>query len=628
MIGNHMRTSDSRAQVVTRELVRTPVRALALALITAGIAVAQAPTVEKVDPPNWWGNHTINPVRLLIRGKNLSGARMECARMRCGAVSVSAAGTYAFVDVTIPRTSTPGSYPLTLRTAAGVAQVPFTVSSPLPRAGRFQGFGVDDAMYLIMPDRFANGDTTNDSPAVAPGLHDRSKPRYYHGGDLEGIRRKLPYLKQLGITAIWLNPLYDNNNGLNRKEVYDGQPMADYHGYGATDMYAVDEHLGDMLLFKTVVDEAHAMGIKIILDMVANHTGPYHPWANDSPTPTWYHGTTASHPNNTWQTWTLHDRYSPPAMRQATLDGWFINILPDFNQDDPEVARYIVQNTLWWVGMSGMDGIRQDTWPYVPRAFWRDWMTAIRKEYPSLKVVGEVFDGDPAFVSFFQGGRAQYDGIDDKVDALFDFPLYYAMRNAFANGRSVRELAQTLARDHLYPNPDALVTFIGLHDVNRFMNEQGATSTGLKLAYTFMITARGTPLVYYGDEIALPGGNDPDNRRDFPGGWKEDPRDAFDATGRSEVEQGVWSHVQALLTLRAQRPDLRRGMTENLFVGDQVLVYRRGKTLVAINNGVTAATVPLPAMTLGADVLKVCAAPVAGTTGVTLSIPARASCVF
>ncbi|MCC7052177.1 MAG: cyclomaltodextrinase N-terminal domain-containing protein [Gemmatimonadaceae bacterium] len=613
---------------MTGEPMALVARTFSLLLLTAVALPAQAPTIEKVDPPNWWGQHSINPVRVLIRGKHLAGAQLTCPRLRCARVSVNAAGTYAFVDVTIPATARPGSYPLSLRTAGGTAPVPFTVSPALARAGRFQGFDQNDVMYLVMPDRFANGDPTNDDPAIAPGLHDRSKTRYYHGGDLAGLRQKLPYLKQLGITAVWMNPIYDNNNALNRKEVYDGQPMADYHGYGATDMYAVDEHFGDMALFKAVVDDAHAMGIKIVLDMVANHTGPYHPWANDPPTPTWYHGTPAHHPNNTWQTWTLHDRYSPPAMRQATLDGWFIDILPDFNQDDPEVARYIIQNTLWWVGMSGMDGIRQDTWPYVPRTFWRDWMNAIKKEYPTLKVVGEVLDGDPSFVSFFQGGKAQYDGIDDKVDALFDFPIHFTIRNVFGRGNSVRDLAQMLARDHLYPKPDALVTLLGLHDVHRFMHEQGATTAGLKLAYTVLATTRGTPLIYYGDEIAMPGGNDPDNRRDFPGGWREDPRNAFEASGRTDVEQGVWSHLQTLLTLRAGRADLRTAMAENLQVGDQTWVYKRGRTVVAINNGTTQATVRFPAQTLGADVLKTCSGATREGAETVLTIPARASCVF
>ena len=282
--------------------------------------------------------------------------------------------------------------------------IPFELLAPLAREGRFQGFSPDDAIYLIMPDRFANGDPANDDPAVSQGLFDRAKPRYYHGGDLRGVIQKLPYLKDLGVTALWLNPWYENVNHLNERETYDGQAITDYHGYGATDFYAVEEHFGDLATLRELVDAAHAQGIKVIQDQVANHTGPYHPWVQDSPTPTWYYGTQQKHLANTWQTWTLQDPHATPQLQKATLEGWFIDILPDLNQDDPEVARYEIQNTLWWVGVSGLDGIRQDTLPYVHRRFWREWMAAIKKEYPKLTVVGELLDGDPALVSFFQGG--------------------------------------------------------------------------------------------------------------------------------------------------------------------------------------------------------------------------------
>jgi glycosidase len=600
----------------------------AIALVFAGRLDAQTPSVEKVEPPNWWAGHSINPVRVLVRGRNLTGARVTCRRLTCGAPKVSAAGTYAFVDVTIPTGTPAGSYPLTLRTASGSVAIPFSVASPLPRAGRFQGFTPNDVVYLIMPDRFANGDATNDSPAKSPGLIDRANGRYYHGGDLAGVRQKLPYLKSLGISAIWLNPIYDNNDRLNERETYEGQAITDYHGYGAVDFYAVDEHLGDLATFRQLVDDAHRVGIKIILDMVANHTGPYHPWVNDSPTPTWFHGTAAKHLANTWQVWTLADPHSTPAMREATLDGWFIDILPDLNQDDPEVARYIIQNTLWWAGVSGFDGIRQDTWPYVPRTFWRDWMTAIKREYPSMKVVGEVFDGDPSLVAFFQGGRRGWDGIDTRVDALFDFPLLFPARRAFAEGRSLREVAQMLSRDHLYPAPQSLMTFLGNHDVGRFMNEPGATTEGLKLAYTFILTARGTPLLYYGDEIGLPGGGDPDNRRDFPGGWPNDPRNAFEASGRTPAEQAVWSHVQKLLQLRAQRTDLPTARMEHLVAGDQSFVYRRGRTVVALNNDTAAVTIRVPVATLPDDALGICPRPRAESGGVAIVIPRRSGCVF
>jgi glycosidase len=329
----------------------------------------------------------------------------------------------------------------------------------------------------------------------------------------------------------------------------------------------------------------------VILDMVANHTGPYHPWVQDPPTPTWFHGTAAHHPNETWQTWTLMDPHAPAALQRSTLDGWFIDILPDLNQDDPEVARYINQNTLWWVGVEGLDGIRQDTLPYVPRRFWRDWMAAIKREYPKLRVVGEMFDGDPAPVSFFQGGKVRFDGIDSGVDALFDFPQYYPVRRVFAEGKPMRDLAMMLGHDYVYPDPNQLVTFLGLHDVARFMNEQGATIEGLKLAFTYLMTSRGIPMVYYGDEIAMPGGNDPDNRRDFPGGWREDRRNAFTAQGRTPAEQNVFAHVQKLAQLRARIQDLRRGVMKQLAVSDATYAYSRRSVTVLFNNVTTASTI-------------------------------------
>jgi len=611
-------------------MLRPALRMLRVVLLfgLGGPLAAQVPVVEKVDPPSWWTNATVNPVRVMIRGKHLTGAQLDCPRLRCTNVSVNAAGTYVFADVHIPATATTGRHPLTVRTSGGSADATFEITRPLARTGRFQGFNEHDVWYLLMPDRFANGDPSNDDPAVSRGLVDRNKPRYYHGGDIAGIRQRLPYLKSLGITTIWLNPIYDNNNGLNHKETPEGQPMADYHGYGATDFYGVEEHFGTLADFRALVDEAHAIGIKIVADMVANHTGPYHPWVNDPPTPTWFHGTAAQHPNNPWQTWSIADPYSAPSVKQGTMDGWFIDILPDLNQDDPEVARYIIQNTIWWVAMTGMDGIRQDTWPYVPRSFWKPWMAAIKREFPTLRVVGEVFDGDASILAFHQGGVTQWDGIDAGVDALFDFPLFFPSRSVFAEGQSIRALPEALARDRLYKAPNSLVTFLGLHDVDRFMGNPRATLDGLKLGYTFQLTTRGAPLIYYGDEIGLQGGSDPQNRRDFPGGFSGDARNAFEPSGRTAEQQALWSHVQTLLRIRAARPDLRSAPTQNLVVGSQLWVYRRGNTLVALNNDTVAITARVPIGLLGVDLLALCGRPEAQGAVVAVLIPARTGCIF
>jgi glycosidase len=577
------------------------VAALVLVLALPASVGADPPEVTKVEPPSWWPGHSIDAVRLLVRGRNLAGAEPTSAGpgLKAGAVTVNAAGTYLFVDVAIDPRAAPGPRTIGIRTASGTAAIPFEVLEPLPREGRFQGFSPDDAVYLLMPDRFANADPSNDDPPASKGLLDRAKARYYHGGDLRGVISRLPYLKDLGVTAIWLNPWYDNVDHLNERETYDGQAITDYHGYGAVDFYAVDEHLGDLATLREMVESAHALGIKVIQDQVANHSGPYHPWVADSPTPTWYNGTREKHLANTWQTWTLQDPHGTPEMRKATLEGWFLDILPDLDQDDPEVARYIIQNTLWWVGVSGLDGIRQDTLPYVHRRFWRDWTAAIKKEYPHLRVVGELFDSDPALVSFYQGGVPRFDGVDSGVDTLFDFPTYFEIRDAFARGESLRELAKMLARDHLYPDASPLVTFLGLHDVPRFMSEPGATVASLKSAFTFLATARGTPLVYYGDEIALRGGADPDNRRDFPGGFPGDAQDAFSASGRTPEQEEVHAHVRALLRLRQETKALRRGRTVNLHVADRVWAYARvlegQAVVVGFNTGDAAVTLDLEA---------------------------------
>ena len=233
------------------------------------------------------------------------------------------------------------------------------------------------------------------------------------------------------------------------------------------------------------------------------------------------------------------------------------------------MRRYLVQNTLWWLGQVGFDAVRMDTLPHVPRHFWRDWSRAIRNEYRSVNVLGELFDGDPALLAYFQKGRAGQDGIDTGIDTLYDFALFYAVRDAFAKGESVRKVAQVLAHDHLYPNPGVLVPFIGVHDMERFMNEKGATVEGLKLAQTFIMTARGTPLLYYGDELAMPGGGDPDNRRDFPGGFPNDARNAFTKTGRTAIENDVFKQLQLTRATARRTPALRRGETRHVYDEEQ-----------------------------------------------------------
>jgi glycosidase len=556
------------------------------------------PEVFKVDPPSWWAGSSLNPVRLLIRGKNLNGARVEVVGKGLQIASAPRAndsGTYLFVDVAIAPSANPGARQLKITTKSGTVRAPFEIEARLNRIGRFQGFSPADIIYLLMIDRFSDGDHTNNDPAQSRGIYDRENKFYYHGGDLQGVIDRLPYLQELGVTAIWLTPWYDNYNHPNQIELKDGKPSTGFHGYNPQDFYAVEEHFGTLEKLRELVDLAHRSGIKIIQDEVVNHTGPYHPWVDDPPTPTWFNGTKTNHLKNVFQTWALHDPRANEELKRETMDGWFLDFLPDLNQKDPEVARYLIQNTLWWIGTTGLDGIRMDTWQYVPNSFWRDWNAALKREFPKFKVVGEVKDGDAVHTSFFQGGRVRFDGVDSGLDSLLDFPLFYPVRHAFAEGHAVDEIPKTLARDYLYNNSEILVTLLGGHDDGRFMSEKGATIAGLKLANAFVLTTRGVPQLYYGDEIAMTGPDEPTTRGDFPGGFPGDKRNAFSSSGRRREEEELFQYVRTLTKLHRELEPLQRGELLTLLVSDQQYAYarksQRAAVVVVINNESRAAEI-------------------------------------
>lgn len=578
-----------------------------IVLATAISCQAQgAPKVFKVEPPSWWAGSSVNPVRLMIRGEGLKGARMSVSAPGVRVVKAPVSnerGTCLFVDVAIAPQASPGARDLRISTTAGTASAKFEVLTSLRHVGRFQGFSPADVLYLIMLDRFSDGDSSNNDPPQSRGIYDRKNKFYYHGGDLQGVIDRLPYLKELGVTAVWLTPWYDNYDKPNQIELKEGKPSTGFHGYNPQDFYAVDEHFGSLAKLRELVEAAHRSGIKIIQDEVVNHTGPYHPWVDDPPTPTWFNGTKEHHRKNVFQTWVLHDPRPVADLYLETMQGWFLDFLPDLNQEDTEVSRYLIQNTLWWIGTTGLDGIRMDTWQYVPNSFWRDWNATLKKEFPNFTVVGEVKDGDVVHTSFFQGGRKRFDGIDSGLDSLLDFPLFYPIRHAFAEGKHLDEIPKTLAKDYLYNNPEILVTLLGGHDDGRFMSEKDATLTGLKLANTFLLTTRGVPQLYYGDEIAMTGPDEPTTRADFPGGFPGDKRNAFTRAGRTKDEQEVFAHIQKLTRLRAELEPLRRGQLVNLYVSEQQYAYARkskaGTVVTVINNHTKAAEIEINVMPVG-----------------------------
>ena len=564
-----------------------------------------APAVTKVEPPSWWTNLTPE-VMLLVSGHKLEATRVVCnlPSVLVERTQATAGGEYLFVWMKIGPDTKSGTAICRVTTPTGVTSFELPLAARGMKLGKFQGLSQADVIYLIMPDRFANGDPTNDEPPQAKGTHDRSNPRAYHGGDLRGIREHLPYLKDLGVTTLWLTPVLKNG------------AAQDYHGYGAVDLYAVDPHLGAMRDYQELVAEAHKQGMKILFDLVPNHVGPKHPWVAEPPLPDWFHGTPQHHAdssagisgtfygktdkpaiaNDPFET--LVDPHAPPRLSRNLTDGWFFNILPDLNTENPAVAQYLLQESIWWAETSGLDGYRLDTFPYVPRKFWSTWHAGLHRIYPELTTIGEVFHPDPSVTSFFAGGQKRFDGVDSGLSTLFDFPLFFTLRDVLLRNAPAARIADVLRHDSLYVHPDSLVIFFANHDVPRLASAEGSSSAKQKLAFGLTLALRGIPEFYYGDEIGMPGGGDPDNRRDFPGGWPGDAKNAFTAEGRTAEQQELFTYVQTLLRLRREHPALQSGKLWHLFSDDTAYAFLREteeeRVLVVFNNSAEPRELKIP----------------------------------
>jgi glycosidase len=339
------------------------------------------------------------------------------------------------------------------------------------------------------------------------------------------------------------------------------------------------------------VGAAHQRQMKIVFDIVPNHVGPKHPWAAKAPLPDWFHGPVQHHMNSSALVSgtfygeaedhghdlfeALVDPHAPPRLWRNMTEGWFVDLLPDMNTENPVAAQYLLQNAIWWTEASGLDGFRVDTFPYVSRQFWARWHAGLRRIYPQLTTIGEVFHPDASVTSFFAGGQKRYDGIDTGVSTLFDYPMYFVLRDVLLNGAPAGRIADVLRHDALYPRPEELVTFFGNHDATRFASARGSSAAKLKLAFALTLTLRGIPQLYYGDEIGMPGGDDPDNRRDFPGGWREDAKNAFVEAERTQEQKEIFAYVQTLLRLRREHTALSGGPLWHLFSDKASYVFMR-----------------------------------------------------
>lgn len=530
---------------------------------------------------------------LLVRGENLCGARVSLSDNRLQVEHSRISGNCHWAELWLSASpSRPEKVEVRVQTSGGETSVSYEFKQRKQADAGFAGFSSSDAMYLIMTDRFADGDLGNDGveassqEQAADAAAERAKPRGWHGGDLRGIERHLDYIQDTGFTSVWFTPVYAN------KHEPDG-----YHGYGATDMFAVDPHYGKLADLQSLAASLHRRHMKLVLDTVLNHVGPKHPWVDDEPDPAWLHGTKTDHHKAIGEFSSLVDPHAPWRDQRDVLQGWFADVLPDLNQENPATAQYLIQNAIWWIEKTGADALRIDTYPYVGRAFWRDFHAQVHNLYPKLTTVGEVFNCDAAITSSYAGGVTRT-GVDTGLDTPFDFPSYCALRDVFLKDAPMSRLTDVWRLDSLFPHPERLVAFLGNHDTSRFASADGATQEKMRLAFAVLLTMRGMPQVYSGDEIAMSGGDDPDNRHDFPGGRPGATQNAF--TGRNPKQEAMYGWVRRLLSLRARQPALRSGEMQVLTADKDVLAYVRNvrssaegnrNVLVVINRSSEAASI-------------------------------------
>ena len=565
-----------------------------LVLITSiSTLFASAINIDRVDPPYWWTGMENSHLQIMVHGDHLSetSPTIGYPGVKLESVVHVDSPNYLFLNLVISETAKPGT--LTIKFMKGKKQVvslPYQLKKRNKKLGNHQGFDASDIIYLLMPDRFANGDTTNDDVSGMLEKADRFNPNGRHGGDIRGIDIHLDYLSDLGVTTVWINPLLENN-----------MPAYSYHGYAMTDFYKVDPRFGTNDDYKNLVQLAHQKGLKIIQDMVFNHCGTNYFWKDDLPTKDWY---------NQWPEFTrsnyrggvVTDPHASKSDQHKMVAGWFDTSMADLNQDNELVANYLIQNSIWWIESTGLDGIRQDTYPYSYKGFMAKWMERVLQEYPGYNVVGEAWLSYPVSVAYWMENNRNFDGYHSHLTNVFDFPLMYAISKAFNEqegwSTGTAELYEIISQDFVYSHPENLVLFADNHDGDRFYSKMGKDIRKFKLAMAFLMTTRGIPQIYYGTEILMTGfehNGHGDIRKDFPGGWPGDNHDAFTVGGRTKAQNEAFNYLKTLMNWRKDKEVIHSGKLTHYIPQDGVYVYFRYNdsttVMVLLNNTDKAKTV-------------------------------------
>jgi glycosidase len=539
---------------------------------------AQSFNINKIEPPNWWSGMKNRELQLMVYGENLNDVKVTSSNKRFKIKKITRAhnSSYIFVDLSIKNIPA-GNYGLTFSKGDEKFKLDYPILQRDLSGNNHKGFSNEDAVYLIMADRFCDGIPNNNTIDDSLDEFTSKDLDGRKGGDIQGIISKLDYLKELGVTTVWVTPMLENNMWMS------------YHGYAATNLYRIDPRFGTNQLYKTFVDEAHKRGLKVIMDHVSNHIGINHRWMKELPFADWINGTVENHLPANHNKMTFPDPYSPGESVDLTWNGWFENYMVDLNQANPFLKKYLIQNTIWWIEYSGIDGIREDTYPYCNQYAMADWNKAILNEYPNFNIVGEIWTGEVPFLAAYQQKNKFGVHLDSNLPCVTDFALADALRDYLSGKKGLAGIFNTLAQDFLYHDPNNLLTFIDNHDIARGLYVANKNIEKYKIAMTILLTTRGIPKLLYGSEIGIVGDNNHGNiRSPFPGGFENDSRNAFLSSGRTDYENDIYAFTQKLLEVRKNHKSLSNGKLTHFYPFNNSYLYVRETkdeaTLIIVND--------------------------------------------
>jgi len=541
--------------------------------------------ILKVEPPFWWTDMKNDMLQLMIYGNGIANLEIRISKPGIKVLKVHQTDNvnYLFVDLQISTDAKPGIYNIEfLSSVPSVHTFPYTLKKRASESQARKGFDNSDVIYLIMPDRFANGDSAND---ILPELHDGLNRKSLYGrrgGDLKGIIENLDYIAKMGFSALWLNPVLENN-----------QYRLSYHGYAITDFYRIDPRLGTNEEYAELSQVAASKGVKLIKDVVLNHCGSEHWWMKDVPNHDWINFYPRKVITNHRRT--IHqDPYASYIDGVRMTDGWFVARMPDLNQRNPLLATYLIQNAIWWIEFAGLSGLRVDTYPYSDKYFMAKWNKSILSEYPYLNIVGEEWSANPAIVSYWQKGSKLRENYETYLPSLMDFPLQAALKDSMLEKegpeKGLNKIYYALVNDFLYPNPFNLVTFADNHDMSRFFVQVNKNINLYKLAIVFILTTRGIPQIFYGSEVLMTHKKNDGHggiREEFPGGWPDHKTNAFTGQGLSSLQLSTQDFFRKLLNWRKNSPQIHSGAMIHFAPEKGVYVYFRHNqektTMVVLN---------------------------------------------